>query len=172
MCQSKRNIGWDTSLKLYALIRNSYLFNKLEIQWSAVLVDDISFFTINKTLHKKATISYQAMNNNFIYYMSMMIAMFFFSRGEQCSENRFTGDCLWRYSWSVLWSQRIVQSRRRCSWHKLPVHGRLCWSWILQRRDFSPSARPESSISWQNLPDQRKSRVPTNYAGRDENGIF
>ena len=71
-------------------------------QKHAVLVDDISFFTINKTLHKKATISYQAINNNFIYYMSMMIAMFYFSRGEQCSENRFTGDCLWRYSWSVL----------------------------------------------------------------------
>ena len=157
-------------------VSRSYIFFKNEqnlalksdnIRWRAwlcVLFIPIPLYTVAFLIKQWTIILFT--------YMSMMIAMFIFSRGEQCSENRFTGDCLWRYSWSVLWSQRIVQSRRRCSWHKLPVHGRLRWSRILQRRDFPPSARPESSISWQNLPDQRKSRVPTNYAGRDENGIF
>lgn len=52
-----------------------------------------------------------------------------------------------RYSRPILWSQGIVQSRRRCAGDELLVHGWLCWSRLLQCRNIFAIAGAQSALS-------------------------
>lgn len=58
--------------------------------------------------------------------------------------NNFAFLGLWWHSWAVLWSQRTLQSWRRCSDNKLSFYGWFCRSRFLFSWNVSPIARLES----------------------------
>lgn len=55
---------------------------------------------------------------------------------------------MWRYTWPVLWLERIIQSWRRCSWHKLLVYGWLRGQRILQCWNVPPSISIKGKYLW------------------------
>lgn len=51
-----------------------------------------------------------------------------------------------RHPWTILWPERVVQSRWWMSGYKLFVHGRFCWSRVLQCRDVFVAVSIEGAI--------------------------
>lgn len=128
--------------------------------------------TGNWIVSTTATAAVEAKINKFSNVNNLiLISIFgFFVAGKgnpveriKCSRSEMPGHRLRRCPWSIPRPHGIISNRRTIARYKLPVHGRLCGSWVLFRRNSNTFSGAQSTLSRTNHNFARQPRVPPDH---------